>query len=189
MSPTWSRLTSDTKRWKPARPAAVFDALLEQGHIVIHPSDVERQAAVAGLAAQAPGDLVIADTREHVAELALQAVVRADDGADRAARAGLGHLAQGLGRAGHGRGHGAAAVVHGLDRVLAHPFVAYARAAFAENAPLRIVRDDRRKILLGSHVLIFREPLLDIAPVEDHFLQFALAAAIANRAVERVVRE
>ena len=53
---------------------AVFDALQERGNIVIHASDVERQAAIADLAATSPGDLVIADTREQVA--ALNATIR-----------------------------------------------------------------------------------------------------------------
>ncbi|MGA8248689.1 MAG: AAA family ATPase [Nocardioides sp.] len=48
-------------------PAAVFDALRRRGLIVIHPSDVERSAALAE--AGAAGDLVVADTREHVASL------------------------------------------------------------------------------------------------------------------------
>ncbi|MCW2814617.1 MAG: ATP-dependent exoDNAse, partial [Nocardioides sp.] len=55
-------------------PEQVFDALLARGDIVIHPSDVERQATVADLAASSPGDLVIADTRESVA--ALNATIR-----------------------------------------------------------------------------------------------------------------
>jgi exodeoxyribonuclease V alpha subunit len=48
-------------------PAAVFDALHRRGSIVIHPSDSECTAALAE--AGAAGDLVIADTREHVASL------------------------------------------------------------------------------------------------------------------------
>jgi exodeoxyribonuclease V alpha subunit len=48
-------------------PAAVFDALLRRGSIVIHPSEAERTAALAE--AGAVGDLVLADTREHVASL------------------------------------------------------------------------------------------------------------------------
>jgi exodeoxyribonuclease V alpha subunit len=48
-------------------PAAVFDALHRRGSIVIHPSDVERTAALAE--AGAAGDLVLADTREQVASL------------------------------------------------------------------------------------------------------------------------
>lgn len=48
-------------------PGAVFDALHRRGSIVIHPSDSERTAALAE--AGAAGDLVVADTREHVASL------------------------------------------------------------------------------------------------------------------------
>jgi hypothetical protein len=48
-------------------PAAVFDTLHHRGSIVIHPSDTERTAALAD--AGAAGDLVLADTREHVTSL------------------------------------------------------------------------------------------------------------------------
>jgi conjugative relaxase-like TrwC/TraI family protein len=48
-------------------PAAVFDALHRRGSIKVHPSDVERTAALAD--AGAAGDLVLADTREHVTSL------------------------------------------------------------------------------------------------------------------------
>lgn len=53
---------------------AVFDQLLERGDILIHPSDVERQTAVADLTAASPDNLVIADTREQVH--ALNATIR-----------------------------------------------------------------------------------------------------------------
>lgn len=49
------------------RSDEVFDALLARGQIVVHPSDVERTAALARLGAA--GDLVMADTREQVADL------------------------------------------------------------------------------------------------------------------------
>ena len=48
-------------------PAGVFDELTRRGLIVIHPSEVERTAALAE--AGATGDLVIADTRDQVADL------------------------------------------------------------------------------------------------------------------------
>lgn len=48
-------------------PGSVFDALHRRGQIVIHASEVERTPALAD--AGAAGDLVIADTREQVAEL------------------------------------------------------------------------------------------------------------------------
>ena len=49
------------------RSGEVFDALLARGAIEIHASEVERRYAVASLATE--GSLVIADTREQVAEL------------------------------------------------------------------------------------------------------------------------
>ena len=49
------------------RAGEVFDALLERGDIIIHPSEPERTAAVA--TAGAAGETVIADTREQVADL------------------------------------------------------------------------------------------------------------------------
>jgi exodeoxyribonuclease V alpha subunit len=48
-------------------PAGVFEALYRRGQVVIHASEVERTAALAE--AGATGHLVIADTREQVAEL------------------------------------------------------------------------------------------------------------------------
>jgi exodeoxyribonuclease V alpha subunit len=65
--PDYADLTLKMRTGTDARD--VFDALLERGDIVVHTTDVERQAAVADLAAASPGDLVIADTREQVADL------------------------------------------------------------------------------------------------------------------------
>ncbi|MBA8804178.1 conjugative relaxase-like TrwC/TraI family protein [Nocardioides ginsengisegetis] len=48
-------------------PGAVFDTLHRRGQVVIHPSEAERTAALAE--AGAAGDLVIADTRDQVADL------------------------------------------------------------------------------------------------------------------------
>ena len=48
-------------------PAAVFGTLHARGHIVIHASEAERTALLADVGAS--GDLVIADTREQVADL------------------------------------------------------------------------------------------------------------------------
>jgi exodeoxyribonuclease V alpha subunit len=47
--------------------AAVFEDLRRRGSMVIHPSEAERTAAL--VEAGAGGDLVLADTREHVASL------------------------------------------------------------------------------------------------------------------------
>jgi hypothetical protein len=55
------------------RAGEVFDALVERGQIVLHASEVERTAALSAIGAD--GDqLVITDTREHVA--ALNAAIR-----------------------------------------------------------------------------------------------------------------
>jgi len=62
-------------------PGSPFDALHRRGQIVIHASEVERTAALAD--AGAAGDLVIADTREQVADL--NAAIRDHRAADRAA--------------------------------------------------------------------------------------------------------
>jgi hypothetical protein len=48
-------------------PGSVFDELNARGQVVIHPTEVERTAALAD--AGAGGHLVIADTREQVADL------------------------------------------------------------------------------------------------------------------------
>jgi exodeoxyribonuclease V alpha subunit len=62
-------------------PGSMFDELLRRGRIVFHASEVERTAALAD--AGAAGDLVIADTREQVADL--NAAIRDHRAADRAA--------------------------------------------------------------------------------------------------------
>ena len=59
------------------RSGEVFDALLERGEVVVHDSEVERTAALAAIGADRADDgdqLVIADTRDHVA--ALNAAIR-----------------------------------------------------------------------------------------------------------------
>ncbi len=56
-------------------PGGVFDALHRRGQVVIHPSEVERTEALAAAGAQ--GELVVADTRQQVAEL--NAVIREHD--------------------------------------------------------------------------------------------------------------
>ncbi len=58
---------------KGERPGEVFDALVERGEVVVHPSEVERTAALAAIGAD--GDqLVITDTRNQVS--ALNAAIR-----------------------------------------------------------------------------------------------------------------
>jgi exodeoxyribonuclease V alpha subunit len=55
------------KMRKAEESATVFTALHRRGQIVVHPSDIERDAALAQ--AGANGDLVVADTREQVTRL------------------------------------------------------------------------------------------------------------------------
>ena len=62
-------------------PGSVFDELLRRGRIVFHASEVERTAALAEDGAA--GDLVIADTRDQVADL--NAAIRDHRAADGAA--------------------------------------------------------------------------------------------------------
>ena len=54
------------------RPGEVFDALVRRGEVVVHASEVERQAALTTLSDT--GGLIVADTREQVA--ALNAAIR-----------------------------------------------------------------------------------------------------------------
>src|SRR5205085_7029173 len=62
-----------------------------------------------------------------------------------------------------------------FNSILAHPFIADARAAFTQDATLRIVRDNRREIFFGRRVLALRKSFFKAAPIESHLLQFALA--------------
>src|SRR5256886_2676827 len=81
------------------------------------------------------------------------------------------------------------AAIAGLDRFFTHPLIAHARAALAEDATLRIVRDHRRKIALGLRVLTFDESFFKIAPIKSQLLKLALTTAIAHWTIERVIRE
>src|SRR5205085_8428722 len=76
-----------------------------------------------------------------------------------------------------------------FNSILAHPLVADARAAFTQDAALRIVCHNRREILFGRRVLALRETLFQAAPIKRHLLQLALAAAITDRTIERVISE
>src|SRR5947209_15108191 len=71
-----------------------------------------------------------------------------------------------------------------FNRVLAHPFVADARAAFTQDATLRIVGHNRRQKFFRGVILPLLETLFQPAPIEDHLLQLTLAAAITDRTTE-----
>ena len=81
-----------------------------------------------------------------------------------------------------------AAVDH-AQRVHAHAFVADAHAAVAQNAARRIEEHHRRKLLFVHVDLGFGEAAFARAVAEHHVLQFALAAFVAHRAIQRMVGE
>jgi len=70
-----------------------------------------------------------------------------------------------------------------------HAFAAHARAAVAENAARAIVEDGRRPLLLVAMMLGLDVVAFAGAVLECHVLQFALAAGVADRAVEGMVAE
>ena len=73
----------------------------------------------------------------------------------------------------------------GLD---VHALIANANTAEAQNAPRSIVVNDLRPFFFWAMNFFFDEAAGVRAISKDHVLQFALAAFVANRAVERVVR-
>ena len=79
------------------------------------------------------------------------------------------------------------AAIHDAERADAHAFIADTNAAVAEDTSRRIEEHDRRKLLFVDVVLHFREPALAGAVREHHVLQFALAALVADRAIERMI--
>src|SRR2546423_708636 len=79
----------------------------------------------------------------------------------------------------------ACAAIAGLDRLLAHPFIAHARATLAKDAALRIVGDHRGKIFFRMIVLLLGEALFKVTPIESLLLQFTFATAITHGAIER----
>lgn len=64
--------TLSLKMRKGITPDAIFDELFHRGQVVVHPSDVEREVALAEAGAQ--GALVVSDTREQV--MSLNAAIR-----------------------------------------------------------------------------------------------------------------
>ena len=88
-----------------------------------------------------------------------------------------------------GRDFGDHSAVDHAERIHAHAFIADAHAAVAENAARRIEEHHRRKLLFGGVDLGFGVAALAGAVAEGHVLQFALAALIAHRAIERMVGE
>src|SRR5581483_4566599 len=83
---------------------------------------------------------------------------------------------------------GGAAVLH-AERPHVHGLAADAHAAVAEDAARPVEEDHRRPLLLFFVELGFHEARFGGAVAEGHVLQFALAAGVADGAVERMVAE
>ena len=81
------------------------------------------------------------------------------------------------------------AAIDDAERAHAQAFIADAHAAEAQDAARRIEVDHRGELLFRSMNFFFRVAAFAGAVAEDHVLQFALAALIADRAIERVIGE
>ena len=120
----------------------------------------------------------------------LEAVLRRQQRADRAE---LGHVAGEGARVGQvleGRDHRHRAAVGGDELAVLGDALAEARAAVAEDAALAVERDrgrDRDRLLEGE--LLEAHPRVAGPVAEGEVLQRALAALVADGAVERVVDE
>ena len=81
-----------------------------------------------------------------------------------------------------------AAILH-AERPHVHAFAAHADAAVTEDAARAVVEDGGRPLLLVAMMLGLGVEAFAGAVLEGHVLQFALAAGIADGAVERVIAE
>src|SRR6267142_1165135 len=73
------------------------------------------------------------------------------------------------------------------ERLHVHAFVANAHAAEAEDAARGVVVDPLRPLFFGAVNFFLDEAAGVRAVTEDHVLQFALAAFVADRAIARVI--
>ncbi len=73
------------------------------------------------------------------------------------------------------------------ERLHVHAFIADAHAAEAENAARSVVINKLRPLFFGAVNFFFDEAAGVRAVAEDHVLQLAFAAFIADRAIERVI--
>src|ERR1700684_3107971 len=88
-----------------------------------------------------------------------------------------------------GRDDGGGAAVLYAERPDIHAFAAHAYAAVAEDAARAVEVDGRGPLLLFAMLLGLDVEAFASAVLEGHVLQFALAAGIADRAVEVMVAE
>ncbi len=75
------------------------------------------------------------------------------------------------------------------ERFHVHAFIADAHAAEAQDAARSIVINQRRPLFFGIVQLFFGEAAVIEAVAESHVLQFALAALVADGAIERMIGE
>ena len=87
------------------------------------------------------------------------------------------------------RNHRRDAAILDAQREHVHALAAHAHAAVAKNAARTVKVDSRRPLLLIAVLLGLGVEALARAVLEGHILQFALAASVAYRAIERVVAE
>ena len=79
-----------------------------------------------------------------------------------------------------------AAVGH-AQRLHAHAFIADPHAAVAQNAARRVEEHHRRPLLFVGVDLALDEAAFARSVAEHHVLQFALAALVAHRAIQRMI--
>src|SRR6476469_7593703 len=79
-----------------------------------------------------------------------------------------------------------AAISH-AERTDAKPFAADSYAAIAQDTARRVIKHDRRPLLFVDVYFLFAETALPRAIAEDHVLQLAFAALIADRTIERMI--
>ena len=75
------------------------------------------------------------------------------------------------------------------QRFHVHAFVAHAHAPEAQDAARRVVIHQLRPLFFGPVNLFFHEPARVRAVAENHVLQLALAAFVAHRAIQRMIRQ
>src|SRR5438552_18756415 len=88
-----------------------------------------------------------------------------------------------------GSDDGGCAAVLDAEREDVHALAAHPDAAVTQNAAWAVEVDHRRPLLLFAVVLGFGVEAVGGAVLEGHVLQLALAAGVADRAVERSVAE
>src|SRR5439155_2548207 len=70
-----------------------------------------------------------------------------------------------------------------------HALAAHPHAAITENAPRTVKVDHRRPLLFVAVILRFGVETIRRPVLKRHVLQFALAAGIADRTIERMIPE